>query len=66
MSREDGVRQPVEVLKQWIDDVNAEGRGLTEWELGFMENITEQFEDGGWLSDKQEKILEKIYSNKVS
>jgi hypothetical protein len=59
------VKQPVEVLKQWIDDVNSEGRGLTEWELGFMENITEQFEDGGWLSEEQERILEKIYCNKV-
>ena len=59
------MRQPKEVLKQWITAVNDEGRKLTDWEVQFMESITEQFDNSGSLSEKQEEILEKIYVEKV-
>ena len=52
-------------LKQWIDDVNAEGRGLTDWETQFMESLTEQFDRRQSMSEKQEEILERIYVDKV-
>lgn len=59
------MRQPKEVLKQWIVAVNDEGRKLTDWEVQFMESITEQFDNSGSLSEKQEEILERIYTEKV-
>ena len=58
-------RQPREVLEQWISAVNEGGRRLTTWELQFMESITAQFDDGDSLSEKQEEILERIYTEKV-
>jgi hypothetical protein len=58
-------RQPREVLEQWISAVNEGGRRLTAWELQFMESITEQFDGGSGLSEKQEEILERIYTEKV-
>lgn len=59
------MHQSKEVLKQWITAVNDEGRKLTDWEVQFMESITEQFDNSGSLSEKQEEILEKIYVEKV-
>lgn len=56
----------VDVLRQqWIRDVNEEGQGLSAWELGFMESITEQFERSGRLSEKQIETLERIYAEKT-
>lgn len=54
-----------EVIKSWIEHVNNEGRNLTKWELDFMESITEQFEERNSLSDRQEEILERIYTDKT-
>ena len=59
------MKQTKEVLKHWITSVNDEGRSLTDWEVQFMESITEQFDNSGGLSEKQEEILEKIYVEKV-
>jgi len=59
-------RQTKEVLKHWITSINDEGRSLTDWEVQFMESITDQFDDSGTLSRKQEEILECIYTEKVS
>lgn len=39
---------------------------LTKWEQSFMESITDQFERKRFLTDKQEEILERIYSEKTS
>jgi uncharacterized membrane-anchored protein len=59
------VRQPKKVLEQWIATVNDEGRKLTDWEIQFMYSITEQFDNSASLSEKQEEILERIYTEKV-
>ncbi len=59
------MQQPKEVIKDWIDRVNTEGRGLTAWEEGYMEDITDQFETCGRLTDKQEEILERIYAQRT-
>jgi hypothetical protein len=53
------------VLEQWVSAVNEGGRRLTAWELQFMESITEQLDGGSSLSEKQEEILERIYTEKV-
>lgn len=54
------------IIEDWIILVNDEGRNLSKWELGFMESITEQFEKTNSISDRQEEILERIYSEKTS
>lgn len=54
-----------EVIKQWIDHINNEGHALSKWELDFMESITDQFERRQSVSDKQEEILERIYTDKT-
>jgi hypothetical protein len=60
------MKQTKEVIASWIARVNDEGFELTAWELGFMANISAQFEQSGSLSEKQEEILERIYANKTS
>ena len=52
-------------IGEWIDLVNTEGRGLTSWELGFMESITDQHARTGSLSERQTEILERIYAEKT-
>lgn len=54
-----------ELILLWIHHVNDFGRSLTKWELDFMESITDQFAQFGRISDKQEEILERIYSEKT-
>lgn len=54
-----------EVLKDWIEQVNDNGVNLSKWEKDFMESITEQWDNRQFLSDKQEEILERIYTDKV-
>lgn len=53
------------VLQHWITEVNDHGRGLTDWEQNFMESITEQFDERGTLSERQQEILERIYGEKT-
>ncbi len=54
-----------EIIGKWIESINKEGRGLTGWEKQFMESVTDQFENGSGLSEKQQKTLEKIYVEKA-
>ena len=56
---------PKEVISHWIITINDEGRNLSKWETDFMESVTEQFEDRGSVSDKQEEIIERIYADKT-
>ena len=45
-----------------IEEINEVAEDVcSEWEYSFMESITEQFEERGSLSEKQEEILERIY-----
>jgi len=53
------------VIAGWIEEIQDHGRGLTKWEEDFMESIADQFEERGSISDRQEEILERIYSNKT-
>ena len=55
----------VTVIEHWINTINEEGRNLSKWELDFMESVSEQFSQRNWISDKQEEIVERIYSEKT-
>jgi len=49
-------------LRTMIEEINEVAEDVcSEWEYSFMESITEQFEERGSLSEKQEEILERIY-----
>lgn len=54
-----------DIIENWIETVNTEGKKLSKWELDFMESITDQFASKNWLSDRQEEILERIYAEKT-
>ena len=58
--------KPKAVIESWIELVNTEGRGLSRWEQDFMDSITQQFYETASLSDRQEEILERIYSERTS
>ena len=59
--------QPFEVLQQWIDTIQDEASDkLSNWEINFMENISSRVASKWPLTQRQEEILEKIYSEKTS
>ena len=37
-------------------------RRLTTWEIQFIDSVAEQWEEKRWLSEKQQEILNRIYS----
>lgn len=53
------------IIEDWISCINDQGKGLTKWELDFMESVSEQFLEKNWISNKQEEILERIYADKT-
>ena len=55
----------INTIIQWLEAVNNEGEDLTKWEESFMSSITDQFDRTRSLSEKQEAILERIYTEKV-
>jgi hypothetical protein len=59
------MRQTIEVIKSWIHLIKTEGQDLTSWEEDFVESIEEQVNRYGKISDRQEEILDKIYTEKT-
>lgn len=55
-----------EIIQDWIDRVNDEGLNLSEWERDFMISLTDQWVRRRDISNKQEEILERIYTERVS
>ena len=50
----------------WIDACANEARKrLTPWEQDFLESISDQLTNRGWLSGRQIEILERIYTEKT-
>ena len=54
-----------ETLSAWITDIEEGGRGVTDWEQGFVESCKEALESGRRLSEKQIKILERVYTERT-
>lgn len=52
------------VIKDWLDQC-SQSRRLTKWEQDFIESISEQFDERGSISDRQEEILERIYAERT-
>lgn len=54
-----------EVIKDWIESIQSTGHDLTKWERDFVESVAGQLEERGWISDRQEEILERIYAERT-
>lgn len=52
-------------IAQWIKTILEDGINLTDWEETFVQSCKIQFNRYGKLSDKQAKILERIYTEKT-
>jgi hypothetical protein len=52
-------------LQHWFDSIEKDGVNLTAWEEDFVASLKKQFLRSGTLSDKQEDILERIYSERT-
>ena len=53
------------ILENWIDVIKTEGQGLTKWEIDFIDNVEFQLTSHGYLTERQEEILERVYSEKT-
>jgi len=53
------------MLKRF-ESANRNGSLLSQWEKGFIESLTEQFNKRGRLSPKQIEIFERIETQKLS
>ena len=62
-----GKRQPREVICHWLTTIEEEGKYLTSWEEGFVAGLVERFANSSiaGLSEREEEILEKIYTEKT-
>jgi hypothetical protein len=52
-------------MNDMIDRCLTEGKNLSEWETKFCESVQEQLDRTGHLSEKQQEILDRIYTEKV-
>lgn len=44
-----------------LDACESEMGSLSKWEQGFIESVSDQYANRGFLSEKQLEILERIY-----
>lgn len=59
--------QPKEVIESWISALRDEASDkLTSWEMDFIDSVEGQLFRKGTLSQKQQEILERIYTEKTS
>lgn len=59
--------QDPSTIQSWIDTIENEASDrLSEWEMNFIDSIKQQFHRYGKLSEKQEKVLERIYAEYTS
>jgi hypothetical protein len=59
------MQQSSAVIAEWIRAIQEDSDGLTKWEQDFVDSLDEQVELHGRISDRQEEILERIYSEKT-
>jgi hypothetical protein len=51
-------------LRELIKKCLHDGENLTDWEIEFLESLSNQLDRNGQLSPRQEEILDRIYTNK--
>lgn len=54
-----------EIIHHMLKELQRPAARLTNWELGFLDNVNSQFEERHSLSDRQFEILERIYAERA-
>lgn len=58
-------RQPIEVLRYWIERCLEDETKLTNWELAFLYGMDTKLTEWGRISEAQEEKLEQVYAEKT-
>jgi hypothetical protein len=58
------MKQDKEVIIDRIEACLDNRKKLSKWESDFIDSIYIWFERNGFITDKQEETLERIYANK--
>lgn len=58
--------QTPEIIEHFFQELEHPCKDLTEWEEQFLYSIRDQFNRKRSLSEKQFKILERIYAEKTA
>lgn len=53
------------LAREWLDRIEATGRGLTPWEQDFVASLNEQMEEKRTPTERQMEILERIYADRT-
>lgn len=51
--------------RDMLDDLQVCRHDLSEWEHDFVESVRDQWEDRGWLSEKQQETLYRIWKERT-
>jgi hypothetical protein len=54
-------RQTRKTIESWVEDIENNGRDLTEWELEFMDMMYEKVAEGEPISENAEGHIENIH-----
>jgi len=50
------------MLESLVKELDIEGSALSKWERNFIGSVNEQFELNKSLTEKQESVIERIFS----
>lgn len=54
-----------EAIRAMLEALENPSKELTKWEQQFLESIADQFESRGTLTERQQEILDRIYTEKT-
>jgi hypothetical protein len=54
-----------ETIDYYFEALEIQVKNLSKWEEDFIDSIKEQWQDRRSLSERQEEILERIYSERT-
>ncbi len=57
-------RQSRATIEAWVEDINLNGVGLSDWELELMATTNEKIDDGESLSQNTEDHIERIHKER--
>ena len=49
-------------LEYMIDHILSQPKELSKWELSFAESVSDQLERNGTLSERQQEVIDNIYT----
>jgi hypothetical protein len=60
------MKQPISVVRSLIETVLSAGKGVTNRERRFLEDLSEQLDRRGEIPDVQEDLLLEIFREKTA